>query len=288
MFRLYPIKAHHQLGHWLRNSNRACDPDPRIGSAGRFTGPISSSCRAIANRSVMPAMKSPMVRSARLSLSLLCQMSGKRAGWRGTQRRGPTRRVRFDPHRLQLRQIVEAGIEEHLRSRSSRASSGENPANGCRPNGRPRSFAHRLPDPSLGLGEQSATMWPIMSRTSARCLFSIETCGMPFSDRVPQALDQRKLNQLLEVQQSGSQSVVDVVIVVGDVVGDCGNLRFEARPACKLQIPVGVRLGHGPSRVRNGPVVLGETLERFPTEIQAIEVRIWRLQLRYDPNVWAL
>ena len=36
---------------------------PQNLSAGKFTGPTSSSCRAIAKRSVIPAMKSPTVRN---------------------------------------------------------------------------------------------------------------------------------------------------------------------------------------------------------------------------------
>ena len=35
--------------------------------------------------------------------------------------------------------------------------------------------------------------------------------------------------ELLEREQSGAQPVVDIVIVVGDLVGNVGQLRLEAR-----------------------------------------------------------
>ena len=71
------------------------------------------------------------------------------------------------------------------------------------------------------------------------------------------ALHDRQLDQLVEVQQPGAEPVVDVVIVVGDVVGDRGDLRLEARPGAKLEVPLGIRFGHAPSSaLATGPLCL--------------------------------
>ena len=45
------------------------------------------------------------------------------------------------------------------------------------------------------------------------------------------AFEDRDLAELLELEQAGAQPVVDVVVVVGDLVGEVGDLRFERRPA---------------------------------------------------------
>ena len=41
---------------------------------------------------------------------------------------------------------------------------------------------------------------------------------MALLDRIPQPAHQRQLDQLIDVEETGSQAVVDVVIVVSDVV----------------------------------------------------------------------
>ena len=74
------------------------------------------------------------------------------------------------------------------------------------------------------------------------------------------------------------------MIVVGDIVRNRGDLRFQARPAAELQVPVGVRFGHRPGRGTHGSVVLGEPFKRFPAEVQAIEVGIRRLEPGHDAD----
>src|SRR3712207_8823342 len=56
-----------------------------------------------------------------------------------------------------------------------------------------------------------------------------------FRSVLPVALHERDLDQRLQLDQPGADAVVDVVIVVGDVVGDGGDLRLEVRPGAKLQ-----------------------------------------------------
>ena len=41
--------------------------------------------------------------------------------------------------------------------------------------------------------------------------------------------EQRHLEQLLDADQAGADAVVDVVVVVGDLVGEIRELRLQAR-----------------------------------------------------------
>ena len=95
-----------------------------------------------------------------------------------------------------------------------------------------------------------------MSRTSARLPLLGRQAGVAPIDRVPQPPHQRQLEQLVDVEQAGAKPVVDVVIVIGNVVGNRGDLRFEAWPASELEIPFGIGLGHRPGRRGDGPLCL--------------------------------
>ena len=50
------------------------------------------------------------------------------------------------------------------------------------------------------------------------------------------AAGQRDLARLVEGEQAGAQPVVDVMGVVGDVVGDRGGLRLRRRRSSKPQV----------------------------------------------------
>src|SRR5262249_25885352 len=97
------------------------------------------------------------------------------------------------------------------------------------------------------------------------------------------------LGEIIQREQAGPQSVIDVVGVVGDIVGKRGELRLGAGKAPKLEV-VGVvadRLRQAalpiPSdrRSRAGGKragVLDKPFERFPGEIEAGERRITPLK----------
>jgi hypothetical protein len=90
--------------------------------------------------------------------------------------------------------------------------------------------------------------------------------------------------QILKAEQLRPKSVVDVVIVVGDVVRDGGDLSLKARPGAEIEREFGVRLGQGPGRLGDRAVMLGEPLQRLPAEIEAGVERIGRLQPRQQPK----
>ena len=69
---------------------------------------------------------------------------------------------------------------------------------------------------------------------------------------VEDAGDQRDAGEFLEGKKSGPQPVIDVMGIVGDVVGDGGNLSFGAGKAPELQVlePGIVRPAIRPDRIR--------------------------------------
>ena len=98
--------------------------------------------------------------------------------------------------------------------------------------------ARRRPSCRSGRGPARAASCPAAARRSRSI------------DRPPVAMDERHLQQRVQIEQSGAKPVVDVVIVVGDVVGDRRDLRLQARPAVQLQVEFGIRLAQRPSRDR--------------------------------------
>ena len=68
------------------------------------------------------------------------------------------------------------------------------------------------------------------------------------------------------------------MVVVSDVVGDGCGLRLQTGPGLKFQIPFGLGLGHRPSGFKHRTIVLGQALERFPAEVEPVEVRIGRFE----------
>ena len=120
----------------------------------------------------------------------------------------------------------------------------------------------------------SPTIVPIWSRTRARCLRSWLRPGWRASIAAQWRATNRQFEQRVHVENARAQPVVDVVIVVGDVVGDRRDLRFEARPACQFERKGRVGLGHRPGRLRHRPIVLGEAFQRLPAQVEAVEIGV--------------
>ena len=107
---------------------------------------------------------------------------------------------------------------------------------------------------------------------------------MTLFDHLPQSTDQRELKELVQIEQAGSKSVVDVMIVIGDIIGNGRELGFKAGPACKVEVPFRVGLGHCPGLHTDRTVVLGEPLQALPAQVQAREVRIGRFERGDDAD----
>src|SRR5262249_37198904 len=93
----------------------------------------------------------------------------------------------------------------------------------------------------------------------------------------------RHFGELGETEQSGAVAVIDVVIVVGNVVGQRRELRLHRRVSIEGEVLLGAIAedwwGHRPGRVAGKrAVMLDETLERFPSEVESVETRIFPLE----------
>jgi hypothetical protein len=106
---------------------------------------------------------------------------------------------------------------------------------------------------------------------------------------------QRDGGEILEVEQLGAQPVVDIVGIVGDVVGDGRDLRLEAGMAPELQVLQlriiedrrrhrAVAAGRATLAVDQRPVVLDDAFQGLPGEIEPIEGRIPALDRGHDPQ----
>ena len=93
--------------------------------------------------------------------------------------------------------------------------------------------------------------------------------------------------QVLEGEETGAEAVGEVVVVVGDVVGDRRDLGLGAGVGVELEVVVGVVLGEregnlAPRSDNHGSVVLGDALERLPGQVEPVELGVVRLQPRHD------
>jgi hypothetical protein len=91
-------------------------------------------------------------------------------------------------------------------------------------------------------------------------------------------VEQRLLAQLVERQQPGAVAVVNVVVVVGDRIGDVGYLRLEARlPALQEA------LANVPELTRVAlRAVLEDAFARLEHEVETREIGVLRLELIDD------
>ena len=111
-------------------------------------------------------------------------------------------------------------------------------------------------------------------------------------DLVEQRGDERNGADRGEIEQAGAQAVVDVVRVIGDVVGDRRRLRLETGVLAEteaLQAIVGEDRGGNAPRapaferpsfgVDQRAVVLDQSLERLLGQIEAVEIGVAALEL---------
>ena len=123
---------------------------------------------------------------------------------------------------------------------------------------------------------------------------------MPAADIAQDLAHQRHLGEVVEREQLGAQSVVDVMGVIGDVVGDRGDLRLGAGEAPQLEVlarPVGADGGRHPAlamapdgiagTIGERTIVLDQPLERLPGEIEPVEAGIAPLERGDDPQASA-
>ena len=112
--------------------------------------------------------------------------------------------------------------------------------------------------------------------------------GIESGDFGQQPAGETDAGDVLQFEQTGAQPVVDVVSVIGDVVGDRRRLRLGAGEERQLQRKQRVEfedIGIDPPlslRPRRRPIVFDQPLQGLPGEIQTVIAGVTALQLRHD------
>ncbi len=112
--------------------------------------------------------------------------------------------------------------------------------------------------------------------------------GIARADLLEHRADERHLGEIGDGEEAGAQPVVDVMVVVGDVVGERGDLRFwpgiGVEPQSVLPVIFGDRGRHRP--LDAGPaqrtVVLDGAFERLPRQIEPVELGIGAFEAGQD------
>ena len=76
-------------------------------------------------------------------------------------------------------------------------------------------------------------------------------------DRPPLVSHEIKRQQFVKLQESGAQAIVNVMVVIGDIIGNRRNLCLERGPGGQIQRIGRIKLGQGPVDRTDRAVVLG-------------------------------
>ena len=141
----------------------------------------------------------------------------------------------------------------------------------------------RLGRTPAGLGQHIADHFPDHPPHRLQAGEPGVEAGKVLGDAAQDRTNQRYFHELFEIEESCFDAVVDIVVVIGDVVGESGDLRLRGRPGRKAQIvrPIiggdlapGRTLQHAAHRA----VVLDHTLQGFPSEVESVEGRVAALE----------
>ena len=120
---------------------------------------------------------------------------------------------------------------------------------------------------------------------------------MLLADRSENVAEQRHAREILDRKKPGAQAIVDVVGIIGNVVGNSRELRLGAGKAPQLEVlrPVMQRDGMRQPALAINPawaavaqrertIMLDQPLERFPGKIQSIEGGVAPLERSHHPQ----
>ena len=108
--------------------------------------------------------------------------------------------------------------EKAARARPPRATSASEAIPPCR--------AVRVPR----LGDHVVDHQPDLPADQFAQLAVARRAGITALDRAPLLGDEIERQQFVELEEPGAQAIVDVVIVIGDIVGQRGDLRLQDGP----------------------------------------------------------
>ena len=93
--------------------------------------------------------------------------------------------------------------------------------------------------------------------------------------------DHRQMREVGRLEQLRAQAVVEVVAVIGDVVGQRGDLRLRRGIGVQRQRMSRVVFGDIGGRLAQRAVVLGQALQRLPAQVEPVEGGVAALQQRH-------
>ena len=93
--------------------------------------------------------------------------------------------------------------------------------------------------------------------------------------------DERDVNEVAQREKTGAQGIVDIMRVVGDVVGDGRSLRFEAGERAGQKVGAG-RDVRGRAGIGERTIVLEDALERLPAQIEPVMLGVAVLEPGHD------
>ena len=87
-------------------------------------------------------------------------------------------------------------------------------------------------------------------------------------DHAPLVCEEIQFHQVIKGQKPCAKAIVDVVIVIGDIVGHRRDLRFDRGMGSKVERESCIKLGQGPIGVGDRTIVLGQPFEKVPRKVQ--------------------
>ena len=180
-------------------------------------------------------------------------------------------------------------------ARSASATAGENAADGRR---RPPHLVsaprRECSEPAASLGDNVLDQKPDQPADELGHQPAQVERRIGGADLADDFAGQRDGGDVVNAEQPGAQPVVDIVGVVGDVVGESGDLRLQARKTPQFQVlqarKVQDRLRHAALAIAANwlavaigerAVVFDQPLQRLPGEIETVEGRVAALQRRH-------
>ena len=118
---------------------------------------------------------------------------------------------------------------------------------------------------------------------------AVAEMGVFHADAPESVADDGDVIQVVDGEQARGDAVIDVVIVVGNVVGQGGDLGFRAGELVGLEVGKLVEVAEGGGQAADrriwagdGAIVLDEAFQHFPAEVQAVEIGVADFQLGDD------
>ena len=113
----------------------------------------------------------------------------------------------------------------------------------------------------------------------------IVQAGIEFVDPRKTGFQDGKLRQFIRRKELGAEPVVQVVVVIGNIVGDSGHLRLRAGIGVEFEVLPGLILDKGPRELTGDrAVVFGNAFKGFPCEVQPVKLGIVAFEIGDDPK----